>query len=153
MQDPLTEIPYRRARFSTRLPVGRLYTPSHFWLLEEEPGLWRVGFTRFATRMLGELVEFEFQLPPGEMASVGQVIGFVEGFKAVTDLFSIVDGEFIEHNRELDNDITLTDTDPYGAGWLYRIRGTPVHTSVDVYGYIRLLDATVDRMRDEAHPA
>ena len=50
-------IPYKRSRFQTRLPKNRLYTASHFWLAEVEAGLWRVGFTRFATRMLGEIVE------------------------------------------------------------------------------------------------
>ena len=47
---------YKRARFVTRLPVDRLYSPSHFWIAEDKAGVWRVGFTRFATRMLGQIV-------------------------------------------------------------------------------------------------
>src|SRR6185312_12180859 len=53
-------IAYKRSRFSTRLPTDRLYTPSHFWCAAEPEGVWRVGFTKFATRMLGDLVEFGF---------------------------------------------------------------------------------------------
>ena len=47
---------YKRSNFVTHLPVDCLYSPSHFWLREIAPGRWRVGFTKFATRMLGEIV-------------------------------------------------------------------------------------------------
>ncbi|MDB5300938.1 MAG: Glycine cleavage system protein, partial [Phycisphaerales bacterium] len=47
--NPADIVPYKRSRFQTRLPKGRLYTQSHFWLAETEPGLWRIGLTRFAT--------------------------------------------------------------------------------------------------------
>ena len=50
---------YRRSRFTTRLPRDRRYSPAHYWLFEESPGIWRVGLTKFATRMLGDIVEFE----------------------------------------------------------------------------------------------
>ena len=46
------DIHYKRSRFSTRLPWDRLYTASHFWVFEAEPGRWRVGLTKFAARML-----------------------------------------------------------------------------------------------------
>ena len=142
-------LPYKRSRFSTRLPVDRLYTPSHFWLVEREPGLWRVGFTKFATRMLGDLVEFGFQSKPGEAVVVGQGIGWVEGFKAVTDIYCVANGEFTGGNPSLSQDITLTDTDPYGQGWLYEIRGNPEPNSFDVRGYTEVLDLTIDKMQEK----
>ena len=49
---------YKRGRFGTRLPAERRYTRSHYWLKQTEAGLWRVGFTKFAARMLGDVVEF-----------------------------------------------------------------------------------------------
>ena len=52
---------YKRSNFVTHLPVDCLYSPSHFWLREIEPGRWRVGFTKFATRMLGEIVEVQWE--------------------------------------------------------------------------------------------
>src|SRR5262245_44519932 len=72
---------YKRSRFSSRLPAGYRYTPSHYWLHETEPGIWQVGFTKFATRMLGEMVEFDFTVPKGEIIQAGQTIGWMEGFK------------------------------------------------------------------------
>jgi glycine cleavage system H protein len=142
--------PYRRSRFSTRLPLGRLYTPSHAWLMEEEPGLWRVGLTRFAIRMLGDLVEFEFDAKPGEAVAVGQPIGRIEGFKALSDIYCVAEGEFAGGNPELAGDITLADTDHYGRGWLYRVRGRPDPRSVDVGGYVAVLDLTIDTMLKQA---
>src|SRR5262249_23529734 len=112
-------ISYRRSRFSTRLPPDRRYTPSHFWVLEEGPGLWRVGFTKSATRMLGDLVEYGFEVKPGATVSLGETIGWIEGFKATTDLFCVASGAFRRTNTDLETDPTLLDGDPYGRGWLY----------------------------------
>jgi len=137
---------YRRNRFQSRLPKGRRYTASHFWLDEEEPGLWRVGFTRFATRMLGDIVEQGFETKIGAAIKVGQTIGWVEGFKALTELYSVADGTFEGGNPDLDGDPSHIDKDPYGKGWLYRVRGTPEPNSVAVEGYIGILDATIDKM-------
>jgi glycine cleavage system H protein len=81
---------------------------------------------------------------------VGQEIGWVEGFKALTDLYGVVEGEFAGTNPALDADPTLTDTDCYNAGWLYNARGTPEPNSVDVHGYTQLLDLTIDKMQDKA---
>jgi glycine cleavage system H protein len=139
---------YKRSRFSTRLPTGRLYTPAHFWIAQDAPEVYRVGFTKFATRMRGDLVEYAFELKSGDPLAVGQAIGSVEGFKAVTELYSVIDGRFVEPNPQLEQDVTLTDTDPYGKGWLYRARGTPDRAATDVQGYVALLDATIDKMRE-----
>ena len=142
-------IAYKRSRFSTRLPTDRLYTPSHFWCAREADGVWRVGFTKVATRMLGDLVEFGFEPKAGHAVEVGQTIGWVEGFKALTDLYCVVAGEFVGVNPELSQDITLTDTDPYGQGWLYRVKGDPDPNSVDVRGYMEMLDLTIDKMQEK----
>jgi glycine cleavage system H protein len=151
MQDDRKDtVYYKRSRFSSRLPTDRLYTPSHCWISQVEPGVWRVGFTKFATRMLGDLVEHGFAVKPGEAVTVGQAIGWLEGFKALTDLYCVVEGEFLGNNPALEQDVTLTDTDPYGQGWLYSVRGTPDPNSLDVQGYTQLLDLTIDKMREKA---
>jgi glycine cleavage system H protein len=141
---------YKRSRFSSRLPVDRVYTPSHFWGLQVEPNVWHVGFTKFATRMLGDLVEHGFSVEPGKNVSVGQTIGWIEGFKALTDLYCVADGEFIGGNPELEKDVTLTDSDPYGRGWLYSVRGTMDPSATDVHGYAAMLDLTIDKMKEKA---
>ena len=87
-------IAYRRSRFSTKLPSDRLYTPGHFWLREVEPGLWRVGITRFAQRMLGDLVEYGFEVKENQTFELGDIIGWIEAFKATSDIYSPADGTF-----------------------------------------------------------
>ena len=146
--DPRECLPYKRSRFSTRLPTDRRYAPSHFWLLQAEAGVWRIGFTKFATRMLGDLVEHGFSAKPDERVAVGQVIGWVEGFKAITDLYCVAEGEFLGGNPALEKDPTLIDSDPYGEGWLYAIRGTPEADAMDAEAYARVLDLHIDKMQE-----
>jgi glycine cleavage system H protein len=142
---------YKRSRFVTHLPTDRRYTSSHFWLLEDEPGVWRVGLTRFAIRMLGEIVEVGFQVARGDRVALGQVIGFLEGFKAISDLYSTVDGTFLGTGDDIDRDITVLERDPYRRGWLFRASGTIEPRSLDVHGYTALLDSTIDKMLETRH--
>lgn len=144
-------IAYKRSRFSSRLPVRYRYVPSHFWLREAEPGVWEVGFTKFATRMLGDIVEFEFKVAAGARVEPGQIIGWTEGFKALSDLYSVASGEFLGANPALASSITLIDQDPYDRGWLYKFRGQPDPRHTDVQGYIAVLDATIDTMLRGRH--
>lgn len=146
-QTPPQIIRYQRARFSARLPADRLYTPSHFWLAQAEGGIWRVGFTEFALRMLGDLVEHGFSAKPGEAVEFGQTVGWVEGFKTITDLCSAAAGEFVGANPAIDQDITLIDSDPYGQGWLYAVRGQPDAKAVSARAYCDILNATIDRIK------
>jgi glycine cleavage system H protein len=140
-------VPYQRARFRTQLPSGRLYTAAHFWIAQQSDGLWRVGFTRFATRLLGELVEHEFEVQPEQTVQLGQNVGWVEGFKAVTDLDAVVAGRFVGGNPELLRDLSLIDSEPYLRGWLYAVDGTPDPQAVDVQGYVSILDRTIDSLQ------
>ena len=137
---------YKRARFVTRLPVNCLYSPSHFWIAEHGAGVWRVGFTRFATRMLGEIVEHEFQVEIGASVASGQIIGWIEGFKAISDIYCIAEGKFAGGNPALTEKIDLLGKELYDAGWLYAIEGKPDSRCVDVHGYASFLDATIDKM-------
>jgi glycine cleavage system H protein len=137
---------YKRSRFATRLPSGRLYTPSHAWLAEVEPGCWRVGLTTFATRMLGEIVEFDFEVRAGATVQVADVIGWIEGFKAVSDIYCVVRGEYLGPNAEARARPGLTSSRPFDEGWLYSVRGAPDPAAVDVAGYVAHLDRTIDRM-------
>ena len=77
---------YKRSHFVTHLPVDALYSPSHSWLLPGENGLCRIGLTKFATRMLGEMVDHKFEISVETTIEVGQIIGWVEGFKAISDI-------------------------------------------------------------------
>lgn len=142
-------IRYKRSSFSTRLPTDLLYTPSHCWLRDMGEGLWQVGWTKFATRMLGELVEIEFQVEEQQSITVGETLGWVEGFKAVTDLYGVINGQFVGGNKELREDIPLLARRPYREGWLYLARGQAEPNAVDVHAYIGILNATIDKMLDQ----
>ncbi len=144
--DPAQCISYKRARFLTRLPTDRLYTASHFWVWQQG-GICRVGFTKFALRMLGDIVEFSFSAKPGQSVNVGETIGWVEGFKALSDVYCVAQGQFVRANPALESDITLLDTEPYGEGWLYEVQGQPQANTVDAQGYIALLDAAIDKLK------
>jgi glycine cleavage system H protein len=154
---------FRHAHFSARFPVDCLYTPSHFWMrpadggpvdnagtpdaLGDTPRLWHVGFTKFATRMLGELVEMVLEVKPGQTVAGGERLGTVEGFKAVSELFCVVDGTLQSANPALTAEACLTHSDPYGAGWLYAVQGRPTSGHLDVHGYIALLTATINQLQ------
>ena len=142
-------LPYRRSHFATQLPVDFRYSPAHVWLGARGDDLWRVGYTKFATRMLGEMVDHGFETPPGAVVACGQIIGWVEGFKAISDLFCAADGEFAGGNPALKENIQLLSDDPYGAGWLYEIKGRPDPKCVEVHAYKELLDQTIDRIMEK----
>ena len=142
---------FRHAHFSARFPIDCLYTPSHYWMRPADgsasPSLWHVGFTKFATRMLGELVEMVLEVQPGQTVAGGDRLGTVEGFKAVSDLFCVIDGTLAAANPALTAEACLTHSDPYGAGWLYAVQGTPSVGHLDVHAYIALLTETIDRLQ------
>jgi len=144
--EPLKTLHYKRSRFATQLPVDYLYSPSHCWIGKQEGDLWRVGLTKFAVRMLGDMVDHLFEIEPDTPVVPGQIIGWVEGFKAISDVFCIADGNFAGANPLLKEQITLINKDPYGAGWLYLVKGRPDSRCVDVHAYRTILDKTIDKI-------
>jgi glycine cleavage system H protein len=142
-------IRYKRSRFTTRLPADRRYTAAHMWLSEGGGGEWIVGYTKFAVRMLGEVVESGFEVAPDALIGVGQIVGWLEGFKASTDLFSAMDGYFVAANPLLSTHADRVHADPYGDGWLYRARGTPDPGSMDVHAYVQVLDLAIDKIQGD----
>ena len=142
---------FKHARFSARLPAAFRYSLSHYWMAGEGSGLWRVGFTKFATRMLGELVEARYEVKGGDPVASGQNIGYVEGFKAASDLYCVMDGVFAGGNPLIEADACLVKSSPYEDGWLYAVEGTPEETSVDVHGYVAHLEALIEKMQSEGY--
>ncbi|KAB2675574.1 MAG: glycine cleavage system protein H [Verrucomicrobia bacterium] len=137
---------YKRATFAAQLPAAHRYSPSHCWLCDMGAGRWRVGYTKFALRMLGELVDVQFERAAGDAVQPGDVLGAVEGFKALSDLYCVGTGTFAGGNPALRDDLSTLGRDPHGAGWLYEFDGQPDPRCLTVEGYRDLLDATIDRM-------
>jgi len=140
---------YKRSHFVTHLPVDYLYSPSHCWIADQAEGLWRVGLTKFAIRMLGEMVDHGFEIETDTPLQSGQIIGWVEGFKAISDIFCIAEGNFSGANPVLKEKITVINKDPYGAGWLYLVKGKPDSKCVDVRAYQAILDKTIDKILEK----
>ena len=135
---------YKRSHFVTHLPVDHLYTRSHFWLARQPDGPWRIGLTKFATRMLGDMVDHGFEMEAGTAVAIGQIVGWVEGFKAISDVYCVAQGTFVGGNGVLREKISLMDKKPYDEGWLYAVNGSPDEKCIDVQGYREHLDRAID---------
>jgi len=142
-------IHYKRSRFTTHLPADFLYTPSHAWLQQVDEGIWRVGVTKFATRMLGEMVDHGFEAKPEQAIECGQILGWIEGFKAISDIYGVVDGNFLRSNDVLKKKITLVNKQPYTDGWLYEARGKTDDRCTDVNEYMAFLDKAIDKILEK----
>ncbi len=104
------------------IPSDLLYSEEHEYLRSaDEDGVYYVGVTDYAQGELGDVVFVE--LPgPGDAFARMDVFGTVEAVKAVSDLFMPVGGEVVEINEALDSDPSLVNSDPYGDGWMIKIR-------------------------------
>ena len=142
-------IHYQRSRFTTHLPEDFLYTPSHAWLEPRPDGIWRVGVTKFATRMLGEMVDHAFETPSETAVECGQIVGWLEGFKAISDIYCVVDGNFLSGNPLLKERLSLVNKKPYSEGWLYEARGTADDRHIDVREYMAFLDKAIDKILEK----
>src|SRR5690242_7651717 len=137
---------FKKSRFATRLPVHYRYWRSHFWAEKREGKRLRLGFTQFATRMLGEIVDYNFETPVKAAVKAGQVLGWVEGFKAVSDVICFGPGFFVAANAALEQDSELISRAPYAEGWLYEMDGELDEQSLNVQGYVDHLNVTIDML-------
>lgn len=104
------------------VPADLLYTEEHEYLKKTgDAGVYQVGITDYAQGELGDVVYVE--LPSvGESFARKDVFGTVEAVKAVSDLYCPISGEIVEVNTSLADDPGQVNSDPYGAGWMVKIR-------------------------------
>jgi glycine cleavage system H protein len=102
------------------VPDELSYTPEHEWVAIRGDTA-SVGITDHAQQALGDVV-FVSVPAPGTKVTAGEPCGEVESTKSVSDLYSPVDGEVTEVNSEIDDDPGLVNSDPYGAGWLFKVQ-------------------------------
>ncbi len=97
------------------------FAKTHEWIRPEAGGLATVGISAYAVEALTDLVFM--QLPQvGRKVKAGESIGEIESVKAVSDFYAPVSGEIVEVNASLPGALETLGQDPYGAGWLVRIR-------------------------------
>lgn len=102
-------------------PSDLKYARTHEWLRQEADGTVTVGISDHAQDALGDLVFVETP-EAGRQVSAGEACAVVESVKAASDVYSPVDGEIIEGNAALAAQPELLNTDPYGDGWIMKIR-------------------------------
>ena len=122
------------------VPANFKYTKDHEWI-SVEGDIATVGITDFAQGELGDIVYVEIETE-GETLDQEEVFGSVEAVKTVSDLFMPVSGEIIEFNSALEADPELVNTDPYGKGWMIKVKlsnPSELDGLLDAAGYSALI--------------
>jgi glycine cleavage system H protein len=123
-----------------KFPEDLRYTKEHEWVrLEGEAAV--IGITEFAQHELGDIVYVEIETN-GKQLSAGSVFGTVEAVKTVSDLYLPVSGTIIEVNPKLASSPELVNTDPYGEGWMVKMRlddSSDLQTLMDADAYHNLV--------------
>lgn len=103
------------------IPSDLRYTRSHEWVRDEGDGVVTVGITDHAQEQLGDMVFVE--LPEvGAGYAAGDACAVVESVKAASDVYAPIDGEIVEVNEALADSPELVNQDPYGDGWLFKMK-------------------------------
>lgn len=106
---------------SSNIPTDLRYAETHEWVRLQEDSIVTVGITDHAQRLLGDLVFVE--LPEvGRVVAAAESCAVVESVKAASDVYSPVDGVIVEANELLADNPELINEDPYGEGWIMRIK-------------------------------
>ncbi len=128
----------------SNIPAELRYTRSHEWIRDEGDGTVTVGITDHAQESLGDLVFVE--LPEaGETVAAEAACAVVESVKAASDIYAPVAGEVSAANERLADEPELINSDPYGAGWIMRLRvddagGLDALLDADAYGELSAAD-------------
>ncbi len=104
----------------SNIPEDLKYSKSHEWVRLEADGTATVGITDHAQQALGDLVFVELA-EIGQIVAVDDQCGVIESVKAASDIYSPIAGEVIEVNEILSEQPELVNTDPYQAGWLFKM--------------------------------
>lgn len=104
------------------IPKELKYTSEHEWI-RLEGDMAYVGITDYAQDQLGDIVFVDIP-SVGETLDAGEVFGTIEVVKTVSDLFLPITGEVLEENKDLEENPEMVNEDPYGKGWLIKIKPT-----------------------------
>ena len=122
----------------SNVPNELKYSREHEWLRKEADGIWTVGITEHAQELLGDMVFVD--LPEvGSVVGAGDDCAVAESVKAASDIYAPVSGEIVEVNEELQTSPELVNSEPYGDGWIFKIRAS------DESDFADLLDADAYR--------
>jgi glycine cleavage system H protein len=126
---------------SSNVPAELRYTKSHEWVRKNPDGTVTIGITDHAQHALGDLV-FAETPEAGRAVKAGDACAVVESVKAASDVYAPVTGTILEGNAGLADTPEKINADPYGEGWLWRLKpadGKDVESLLDAGGYERFL--------------
>ncbi|WP_006788468.1 glycine cleavage system protein GcvH [Thiorhodospira sibirica] len=124
-------------------PAELRYAPSHEWVRVEDDGTVTVGISDHAQALLGDLVFVETPQVDSQVTA-GGACAVVESVKAASDVYAPISGEIVEVNSLLSDSPELINSDPYGQGWIFKIKAADldeVENLLDAEGYEASLDA------------
>lgn len=124
------------------IPAELKYTKDHEWI-KVEGDIATIGITDFAQSELGDIVYVDVDTLD-DTVEADEVFGSVEAVKTVSDLFMPLTGEVIEFNETLEDEPELVNSDPYGAGWMIKVKisdTSQVEGLLDAEGYQKLIEA------------
>lgn len=105
-----------------RFPDELKYTNEHEWVRREGDIVY-IGISDYAQNQLGDIVFVDIPTV-GETLDANEIFGTIEVVKTVSDLFLPISGEILEQNEEVEDNPELVNSDPYGEGWLIKVRPT-----------------------------
>ncbi|MCD4681648.1 MAG: glycine cleavage system protein GcvH [Bacteroidales bacterium] len=123
-------------------PTHLKYTKDHEWVKVEGDEAY-IGITEFAQKELGDIVFIEVETV-NESLEKEDIFGTIEAVKTVSDLFMPVSGEVLEFNEELESTPETINSDPYGKGWIIKIKITnqaELDELLDTAGYTELVES------------
>ena len=123
----------------SEIPENLTYTAEHEWIAHGDVDT--VGITAFAVEELGEIIFVE--LPAvGDMVQAGTPCGEVESTKAVSEIYAPMNGEIVEVNSALETSPETLGEDPYGDGWLFKLKSDQgEYALLDADGYRTLIES------------
>jgi len=121
----------------SNIPAELRYATTHEWVRLESDGTFTVGISEHAQGLLGDMVFVE--LPDvGAQIGAGDDVAVAESVKAASDVYAPISGEVLAVNEELEDSPELVNSDPFGDGWLFRIKAedpTEVEALLDAEAY------------------
>lgn len=126
----------------SKVPAELRYTKSHEWIRKESDGTVTIGISDHAQEALGDLVFVEAP-EAGRSVEAGEALAVVESVKAASDVYAPIAGEVVGGNDTLNDTPELVNTDPYGQGWIMKIKPNSmadVDALLDADGYNKVLE-------------
>ena len=126
----------------SNIPAELRYATSHEWVRPEGDGIFTVGITEHAQDLLGDMVFVD--LPDvGDDIAAGDDAAVAESVKAASDVYAPITGEVIAVNEDLEDSPELVNSDPYGDGWMFKVKAedvSEVEGLLDAEGYAQNIE-------------